>query len=45
MVIALEPGVYRNGYGIRLEHVVAVTDTGAKCFQGSITVSINVRNN
>lgn len=28
MVIALEPAIYRNGYGIRLEHVVLVTDTG-----------------
>ena len=30
MVIALEPGVYRNGYGVRLEHVVVVTETGCE---------------
>jgi len=30
MVIALEPAVYRNGYGIRLEHIVNVTTTGCE---------------
>jgi Xaa-Pro dipeptidase len=30
MVIALEPAVYRNGYGIRLEHMVVVTATGCE---------------
>lgn len=30
MVIALEPGVYRNGYGIRLEHMVVVTTKGCE---------------
>ena len=30
MVIALEPGVYNDGYGIRLEHLVAVTQTGCR---------------
>ncbi len=28
MVIALEPAVYKNDYGIRLEHLVAVTGSG-----------------
>jgi len=28
MVIALEPAVYKDDYGIRLEHLVAVTDNG-----------------
>lgn len=30
MVIALEPAVYLNGYGIRLEHMVMVTHTGCE---------------
>ncbi len=30
MVVALEPGVYRDGYGIRLEHVVVVTESGCE---------------
>jgi Xaa-Pro aminopeptidase len=30
MIIALEPAVYINGYGIRLEHVVLVTKTGCE---------------
>jgi Xaa-Pro aminopeptidase len=30
MVIAIEPGVYNDGYGIRLEHLVVVTHTGCK---------------
>lgn len=30
MVIALEPGVYVDNYGIRLEHMVAVTETGCE---------------
>jgi len=30
MVIALEPGIYHNGYGVRLEHVIAVTGTGCE---------------
>jgi Xaa-Pro dipeptidase len=30
MVVALEPGIYRDNYGIRLEHLVAVTDTGCE---------------
>jgi Xaa-Pro dipeptidase len=28
MVIALEPGVYNNDFGLRLEHLVVVTETG-----------------
>jgi Xaa-Pro aminopeptidase len=28
MVIALEPGIYKKEYGIRLEHMVLVTETG-----------------
>ena len=28
MVIALEPAVYKNDYGIRLEHLVLVTKDG-----------------
>ena len=30
MVIALEPAIYTNGYGIRLEHLVLVTETGCE---------------
>jgi Xaa-Pro dipeptidase len=30
MVIALEPGIYSSGYGIRLEHLVVVTLTGCE---------------
>jgi Xaa-Pro aminopeptidase len=30
MVIALEPAIYHEGYGIRLEHLVAVTQTGCE---------------
>jgi Xaa-Pro aminopeptidase len=30
MVIALEPAIYHEGYGIRLEHLVVVTQTGCK---------------
>ena len=30
MVIALEPAVYKNDYGIRLEHLVTVTNDGCK---------------
>jgi Xaa-Pro aminopeptidase len=30
MVIALEPAIYRNGYGIRLEHMVIVTYIGCE---------------
>ncbi|MDR0792931.1 MAG: Xaa-Pro peptidase family protein [Chitinophagaceae bacterium] len=30
MVIALEPAIYKNKYGIRLEHLVAVTDMGCR---------------
>lgn len=30
MVIALEPAIYNEGYGIRLEHLVAVTQTGCE---------------
>lgn len=30
MVIALEPAVYKDTYGIRLEHLVAVTNDGCK---------------
>jgi Xaa-Pro dipeptidase len=30
MVIALEPAIYQNGYGIRLEHLVVVTREGCK---------------
>jgi Xaa-Pro dipeptidase len=30
MVIALEPAVYKNDYGIRLEHLVAVTNDGCE---------------
>lgn len=40
MVIALEPAVYKDDYGIRLEHLVAVTNDGCEvltkfnhCFQ------------
>ena len=32
MVIALEPGIYHNGYGVRLEHIVVVTQTGCEVF-------------
>lgn len=28
MVIALEPAIYKNDYGIRLEHMVVVTESG-----------------
>jgi Xaa-Pro aminopeptidase len=30
MVIALEPAIYTGDYGIRLEHLVAVTETGCE---------------
>jgi Xaa-Pro dipeptidase len=30
MVIALEPAIYHDNYGIRLEHIVAVTPTGCE---------------
>jgi Xaa-Pro aminopeptidase len=30
MVIALEPAIYKNDYGIRLEHLVVVTDSGCE---------------
>jgi Xaa-Pro dipeptidase len=30
MVIALEPAIYTNGYGIRLEHLVLVTKSGCE---------------
>jgi Xaa-Pro aminopeptidase len=30
MVIALEPGIYVNNYGIRLEHMVVVTKSGCE---------------
>jgi Xaa-Pro dipeptidase len=30
MVIALEPAIYTNGFGIRLEHLVLVTETGCE---------------
>jgi len=30
MVIALEPGIYEKEYGIRLEHLVLVTETGCE---------------
>jgi Xaa-Pro dipeptidase len=30
MVIALEPAVYKNEYGIRLEHLVVVTTEGCE---------------
>jgi len=30
MVIALEPAIYKNDYGIRLEHLVAVTGNGCE---------------
>jgi Xaa-Pro aminopeptidase len=30
MVIALEPAVYEKGYGIRLEHLVLVTESGCE---------------
>ena len=30
MVISIEPGIYTNGYGIRLEHIVVVTQTGCE---------------
>ena len=40
MVIALEPAVYKNDYGIRLEHLMLVTKDGCEvltnfnhCFQ------------
>lgn len=34
MVIALEPAVYHDGYGIRLEHLVLVTQTGYRMLTG-----------
>jgi Xaa-Pro dipeptidase len=30
MVVALEPGVYRDGQGVRLEHVTVVTEEGCE---------------
>jgi len=30
MVIALEPAIYHDNYGIRLEHIVAVTESGCE---------------
>ena len=30
MVIALEPAIYKESYGIRLEHLVRVTETGSE---------------
>ena len=30
MVVALEPGVYRDGQGVRLEHVTVVTEDGCE---------------
>ncbi len=30
MVIAIEPGIYHDGYGIRLEHIVVVTGSGCE---------------
>lgn len=34
MVIALEPAIYTNGYGIRLEHLVMVTLSGCEKISG-----------
>jgi Xaa-Pro dipeptidase len=36
MVIALEPAIYHEGYGIRLEHLVIVTQTGCEILSGFI---------
>jgi Xaa-Pro dipeptidase len=43
MVIALEPAIYKEDYGIRLEHLVVVTETGCElltkfehCFEQSM---------
>ena len=30
MVIALEPAIYTNGYGIRLEHLIRITENGCE---------------
>ena len=30
MVIALEPAIYKKDYGIRLEHLVVVTEAGCE---------------
>ncbi len=30
MVIALEPAIYKNDFGLRLEHLVVVTDSGCE---------------
>jgi Xaa-Pro aminopeptidase len=34
MVVALEPGVYGDGFGVRLEQVVLVTPDGAEILSG-----------
>jgi Xaa-Pro dipeptidase len=34
MVVALEPGVYASGEGVRVEHVVLVTDDGFQLLSG-----------
>jgi Xaa-Pro dipeptidase len=34
MVVALEPGAYGDGWGVRVEQVVAVTDTGHELLSG-----------
>ena len=34
MVIALEPGLYMDDYGIRLEHLVVVTQSGCELISG-----------
>jgi Xaa-Pro aminopeptidase len=34
MVIALEPGTYADGWGLRVEHVVLVTDDGCETLSG-----------
>jgi Xaa-Pro dipeptidase len=34
MVVALEPGVYRDGFGVRVEQVVVVTEEGYELLSG-----------
>ena len=34
MVIALEPGAYRDGHGVRVEQVALVTDDGCRVLSG-----------